>query len=120
MKEQSAVVINLPEADDLTGCTLDELMESLPTLERLAEVAAHMERLERICECSKSVMTPEGAANKAVVYAFMQSSINEAAWAALALRQLLPLIRTLSQPREAEETSRAMPPARRSGRRGRR
>lgn len=84
--------------DDLTGCTLDELLERLPSAERLADVAAHLDRLERIAAISPARMMPEGAANKVVVYAFMQSSINDAAFAALALRQLLPLIAALSTP----------------------
>lgn len=94
-KEGLVIPRRSTEADDLTGCTLPELLDRLPSAERLATVAEHLGRLERICAASRRCMTPEGAATKAVVYAFMQSSINDAAFTARALRQLLPIVRSL-------------------------
>jgi len=82
-------------ADELTGCTMPELLERLPTAERLATIAEQLDRLVKICNLSKKCMTPEGGASKAIVYAFMESAIDDASFAALALRQLLPAIRAL-------------------------
>lgn len=93
-------LVEVMQADPYTDLTFDELMERLPSDERLVQVAEHLERLERICTVSPGCMTPEGSANKAIVYAFMQSSINDAAFAALALRQLRHRIAAL---REAAE-----------------
>jgi len=81
-------------ADDLTELTFEELIERLPTPDRLAEVAEQLSRLGRICKASPRRMTLEGSANKVLIPSFMQSAIDDAAFAALALRQLLPLALT--------------------------
>lgn len=84
--------ISEDEADEHTGCTLPELLERIEDDARLIKVADDLTRLENICAASKSCVTPEGPAKKAVVHAFMQSSINSAAFCALALRQLRPAL----------------------------
>lgn len=65
--------------------TPEDIIPRLPSDDRLREVQAKIERLMQICDASKSCMTPEGGAVKAIVYNHMLSALDDAAFLAYAI-----------------------------------
>jgi len=80
--------------------TPQEIIDRLHTDDQLIAIEEKLRRLLNICDASKSCMTPEGPARKAIVYNSMLSAIEDASWLAYAVRILKPAL-TPSSPSAA-------------------